>query len=157
MPAIKKLLAGRNRDGRTDTDSIVVSGRHCFGARGWYLALEVEMQFYYTMALDFLDALKKKKRTVYPIVRDLLSLILRSGKVPGMMPDEILEWLCPCDEEAFEDEQDRKAFTRDRDFAAGRYAYHIRSTVCSSEKEQRALLKRPMRRFRKSSQENTDR
>ncbi len=70
------------------------------------------MQFYYTMALDFLDALKQKKRTVYPIVRDLLSLILRSGKVPGMMPDEILDWLCPCDEEAFEDEEDRKAFKK---------------------------------------------
>jgi hypothetical protein len=72
------------------------------------------------------------------------------------MPDEILEWLCPCDEEAFEDEQDRKAFTRDRDFVAGRYAYHIRSTVCSSEEEQRTLLRAAHARFRKLRKKTLD-
>ncbi|MGD0237643.1 MAG: hypothetical protein ABSC55_24325 [Syntrophorhabdales bacterium] len=156
VSAIKKLLAESTRNDRTDTDSISVSGKHCFGARGWYLVVEVEMQFYYTMALDFLDALKQKKRTVYPIVRDLLSLILRSGKVPGMMPDEILEFLCPCDEEAFDDEEDRKAFKRDRDFVVGRYAYHIRSSICSSEEERRTLLKAAHACFRKLRKKTLD-
>jgi hypothetical protein len=137
VPGIKKLLPENNGHGR-DCGSVTVSGRHCFGPRGWYLVVELQMEFYYTMALDFLDGLKKKKRTVYPIVRDLLALVLTSGKVPGLMPDEIFELLCPCEEEAFEDEKDRKAFKRDKGFAIGRYTYHTRG-VASDGKEQRTL------------------
>ena len=44
------------------------------------------MEFYYTMALDFLDGLKKKKRTVYPIVRDLLALGTHFRESPGHDP-----------------------------------------------------------------------
>ena len=127
VPGIKKLLPENNGHGR-DCDSVTVAGRHCFGARGWYLVVEFQIEFFYTMALDFLDGLKKKKRTVYPIVRDLLALVLRSGKVPGMMPDEIYEWLCP-EEDVFDDEEDQKTFKRDREFALGRYEYHIRSVA----------------------------
>ncbi len=146
-PGIKKLLPENNGHGR-DCDSLTVAGRHCFGARGWYLVVEFRIEFFYTMALDFLDGLKKKKRTVYPIVRDLLALVLRSGKVPGMMPDEIYEWLCP-EEDVFDDEEDQKAFKRDREFALARYEYHIRSVACVNETEQRALLKQAHSRFKR--------
>ncbi len=147
VPGIKKLLPEDNGHGR-DCDSVTVSGRHCFGARGWYLVVEFQIEFFYTMALDFLDGLRKKKRTVYPIVRDLLALVLRSGKVPGMMPDEIYEWLCP-EEDVFDDEEDQKGFTRDREFALSRYEYHIRSVRCVNEKEWRDLLKRAQGRLRR--------
>ena len=147
VPGIKKLLPENNGHGR-DCDSVTVAGRHCFGARGWYLVVEFRIEFFYTMALDFLDGLKKKKRTVYPIVRDLLALVLRSGKVPGMMPDEIYEWLCP-EEDVFDDEEDQKTFKRDREFALGRYEYHIRSVACVNEKERRALLKQAQGRFKR--------
>ena len=66
VPSIKKLLPDNNGQGR-DCDSVTVAGRHCFGARGWYLVVEFQIEFFYTMALDFLDGLKKKKRTVYPM------------------------------------------------------------------------------------------
>ena len=146
MPGVKKLLPENNGHG-SDYDSVTVAGRHCLGARGWYLVVDLQIEFFYTMALDFLDGLKKKKRTVYPIVRDLLGLVLRSGKVPGMMPDEIYEWLCP-EEDAFDDEEDQKAFKKGREFALGRYEYHIRSVACANEKERRALLKRAQGRFK---------
>ena len=93
VPAIKKLLPDINGHGR-DCDSVTVAGRHCFGARGWYLVVEFGSNSSTPWPSTFLDGLKKK-RTVYPIVRALLALVLRSGKVPGMMPDEIYEWLCP--------------------------------------------------------------
>jgi hypothetical protein len=147
VPGIKRLLPDNNGHGR-DCDSVTVAVRHCFGARGWYLVVEFRIEFFYTMALDFLDGLKKKKRTVYPIVRDLLALVLRSGKVPGMMPDEIYEWLCP-EEDVFDDEEDQKTFKRDREFALSRYEYHIRSVPCVNEKEWRALLKQAQRRFKR--------
>jgi hypothetical protein len=147
-PRIKKLLPDNNGHGR-DCDSVTVSVRHHFGDRGWYLGVELRIEFFCTMALDFLDGLKKKKRTVYPVVRDLLALVLRSGKVPGMMPDELFEWLCPYEEEAFDDEEDQKAFKRDRDFALGRYEYHIRSVACGNEKEQKTLLKQAQGRFKR--------
>jgi hypothetical protein len=147
VPGIKKLLPENNGHGR-DCDSVTVSGRHCFGAREWYLIVEFQIEFFYTLALDFLDGLKRKKRTVYPIVRDLLALVLRSGKVPGMMPDEIYEWLCP-EEDVFDDEDDQKAFQKDRELALARYEYHIRSVPCVNEKEWRALLRRAHDRFRR--------
>jgi hypothetical protein len=147
VPSIKKLLPKDNGHGR-DCDSVTVAGRHCFGARGWYLVVEFQIEFFYTMALDFLDGLKKKKKTVYPIVRDLLALVLRSGKVPGMIPDEIYEWLCP-EEDVFDDEEDQKAFTKDREFAMARYEYHIRSVPCVNEKEWRGLLKETLSRFKR--------
>jgi hypothetical protein len=147
MPGIKKLLPENNGHGR-DCDSVTVASRHCFGARGWYLVVEFQIEFFYTMALDFLDGLKKKKRTVYPIVCDLLALVLRSGKVPGMMPDEIYEWLCQ-EEDAFDDEEDQKAFKKDRKFALGRYEYHIRCVPCANEKEQRVLLKQAQGRLKR--------
>lgn len=146
VPGIRRLLPEDNRHSG-DYDSVTVYGKHCFGARGWYLVVELRIEFFYTMALDFLDVLKKRK-TVYPIVRDLLALVLRSGKVPGMMPDEIYEWLCP-EEDAFDDEGDEKAFKKDRDYALGQYEYHIRSVPCASEKEWRALLRRAQNRFRR--------
>jgi hypothetical protein len=147
MPGIKKLLPDNNGHS-CDCDSVTIAGRHCFGARGWYLVVEFQIEFFYTMALDFLDGLKKKKRTVYPIVRDLLALVLRSGKVPGMMPDEIYEWLCP-EEDAFDDEEDQKTFKRDREFALGRYEYHIRSVPCVNGKEWRVLLKQAQQHFKR--------
>lgn len=151
VPGIKKLLPENNGHGR-DCDSVTVSGKHCFGARGWYLVVEFRIEFFYTMALDFLNRLKRKKRTVYPIVRNLLALVLRSGKVPGMMPDEIYQWLCP-EEDVFDDEEDQKAFKRDRDFALARYEYHIRSVPCVNEKEWRVLLKRAQSRFKRLREE----
>ena len=54
----------------------------------------------------------------------------------------------PGEEEAFDDEEDRKAFKKDRDFAIGRYTYHIRG-VGSGEKEQRALLRQAHARFKR--------
>jgi hypothetical protein len=147
VPGIKKLLPENNGHGR-DCGSVTVSGRHCFGARGWYLVVEFRIEFFYTMALDFLDGLQKKKRTVYPIVRDLLALVLRSGKVPGMMPDEIYEWLCP-EEDVFDDEDDQKTFKRDRGFALARYAYHLRNVPCVNGKEWRSLLKQAQRRLKR--------
>ncbi len=147
VPGIKKLLPENNGHGR-DCGSVTVAGRHCFGARGWYLAVEFQTEFFYTMALDFLGGLKKKKRTVYPIVRELLALVLRSGKVPGMMPDEIYEWLCP-EEDVFDDEEDQKTFKRDREFALARYEYHIRGVACVNDNEQRALLKQAQGRFKR--------
>jgi hypothetical protein len=147
VPGIKKLLPEENRHGR-DCDSVTVSGRHCFGPLGWYLVVELQMEFYYTMALDFLDGLKKKKRTVYPIVRDLLALVLTSGRVPGMLPDEIFDWLCPDEEGAFDEEEDRKAFKKDRNFEISRYTYHIKG-LASDEKEQRPLLKAAHARFKR--------
>lgn len=148
MARVRALLPENNGHGR-DCDSVTASGRHRFGARGWYMVIELQFEFFYTMALDFLDGLKKKKRTVYPIVRDLLVLVLRSGKVPGMMPDEIFEWLCPYEEDSFDDEEDQKAFKRDREFALNRYKYHIGSVVCSDEKERRDLLKQALLRFKR--------
>ena len=148
VPEIRKLLPEKNRHD-LDYNSVTVSGRHCFGPRGWYLVVELQMEFYYTMALDFLDGLKKKKRTVYSIVRDLLSVVLTSGKVPGMMPDEIFEWLCPYEEEAFDSEEDLNAFKKDRDFAISRYAYHIKDVARSHEKEQSALLRQAHARFKR--------
>ena len=148
VPGIKKLLPENN--GR-DCDSVTVAGRHCFGARGWYLVVEFRIEFFYTMALDFLDGLKKKKRTVYPIVRALLALVLRSGKVPGMMPDEIYEWLCP-EEDVFDDEEDQKVFKRNREFALERYEHHIKSVACVNENEQRAILKQAHSRFKRLRQ-----
>ena len=148
MPRVRELLPENNGHGR-DCDSVTASGRHRFGARGWYIVIELQFEFFYTMALDFLDGLKKKKRTVYPIVRDLLALVLRSGKVPGMMPDEIFEWLCPYEEDAFDDEEDQKAFKRARESALNRYKNHIGSVACSNEKERRALLKQAYRRFKR--------
>ena len=110
--------------------------------------VEFQIEFFYTMALDFLDGLRKKKRTVYPIVRDLLALVLRSGKVPGMMPDEIYEWLCP-EEDVFDDEEDQTTFKREREFALARYDYHIRSVPCVNEKEWKGLLKQAQRHFKR--------
>ncbi len=147
MPGVKKLLPENNGHG-IDYDSVTVAGRHCLGPRGWYLVVDLQIEFFYTMALDFLDGLKKKKRTVYPIVRDLLALVLRSGKVPGMMPDEIYEWLCP-EEDAFDDEEDQKTFKRGREFALCRYEYHIRGVPCVNEEEWKALLKRAQGRFKR--------
>ena len=147
VPGIKKLLPDNNGHGR-DCDSVTVAGRHRFGVRGWYLVVEFQIEFFYTMALDFLDGLRKKKRTVYPIVRDLLALVLRSGKVPGMMPDEIYEWLCP-EEDVFDDEEDQTTFKREREFALARYDYHIRSVPCVNEKEWKGLLKQAQRHFKR--------
>ena len=45
------------------------------------------------------------------------------------------------EEDVFDDEEDQKAFKRDREFALARYEYHIRSVACANEKEQKALLK----------------
>ena len=117
--------------------------------------VEFQIEFFYTMALDFLDGLKKKKRTVYPIVRDLLALVLRSGKVPGMMPDEIYEWLCP-EEDAFDDEEDQKTFKRDREFALGRYEYHIRSVPCVNEDGVESSPQTGSRPLQAPSGENVD-
>ncbi|OPY67778.1 MAG: hypothetical protein A4E57_02097 [Syntrophorhabdaceae bacterium PtaU1.Bin034] len=148
MPRLKGLIPDDNGHGR-DCHSITVSGTHRFGARGWHLVVELQFEFFYTIALDFLDRLKEKKRTVYPIVRDLLALVLRSGKVPGMMVDEIFEWLCPYEEDAFDDEEDQKVYKRDRDLALARYHYHTRSIASLNEKERRAVLKQALFRFKR--------
>jgi len=147
MPDIRKLLPENDGQG-SDNDSVTVSGRHCFGVRGWYVVVELQIEFFYTLALDFLDGLRKKKRTVYPVVRDLLALVLRSGKVPGMMPDEIYEWLCP-DEDVFDDAEDQKAYKKSRKFALGRYEYHIKNEACANEKEPSTLLIEASQRFRR--------
>ncbi|OPY06080.1 MAG: hypothetical protein A4E61_00093 [Syntrophorhabdus sp. PtaB.Bin184] len=147
MPRIRRLIPEDNGHGH-ECHSITVRSTHRFGPKGWYLVVELQFEFFYTMALDFLDELKKKRRTVYPIVRDLLVLVLRSGKVLGMMVDELYEWLCPYEEDAFDDEEDQKTYKRDRDLSLARYHYHIRNIASLGERERRAMLKQARLRFR---------
>ena len=45
VPRIKKLLPDNNGHGR-DCDSVTVSVRHHFGDRGWYLVVELRIEFY---------------------------------------------------------------------------------------------------------------
>ena len=96
------------KSGERDTSCSILHSILFSKTEGWSFLINFQVHNYFVMGLKLLVDLKKKNRSVYNIVRSLMALILTSGWVPGLMPDNIVEWLYPDEylEESDLDESD---------------------------------------------------
>lgn len=78
--------------GNQEYQSLDITQGHRYTSQGWQYVVKIESGCYYPLYVKPLAEIKKKNVLLYTVVRDLLRVIMSSGKVPGMQYPEIIEW-----------------------------------------------------------------
>ena len=108
---MKKVLSALPNPRLPDVN-IDVAEKHHYTQKGWEVVVRVEMGYFYVLYLEPLEALKKTNRPLYKVVRELLGIVMDSGRCPGMGAPEIIEWMAMDEyaeeEDNFEDAESTK-------------------------------------------------
>lgn len=147
------LAQEKNSERHKDVNIDLSAKVHISNQRGWIFTITYMMGFHYHIALEVLETLKSKKPLVYPIIRDLLALIIKSGTIPGLTALDIAEWIFPEDyledPESFEDLQTQKYYSKMVKHTISCYNRYIGKVKTAQKADHKKILRRSFRRFNK--------
>jgi|GEM_PF-3036199 len=139
---MKKILSVLPHPGSPDVNIDVV-GKHHYSPGGWEMVVKVEMGYFYVLYLEPLETLKTTNRPLYEVVRELLGIVMSSGRCPGMGVPEIIEWLAMdeyAEEEGnFEDAESMEAMHSSLRAVQKKYDRYLFGKKTSREGRSKAL------------------